>query len=314
MADANKGREILDARTQRKPKLRNAKEFAQAVHELHRTGMPSGDRTGWGNVDELYTVAPGQMTIVTGWPSSGKSEWLDAMLLNLSRQGWHFAMFSFENQPVEIHVSKMLEKVTGKPFRAGPNSRLSTDEVNEALDEIGQRFMFTDVTSGSISVEECLEAAAPYLKGHEKRGLVLDPWNELEHWIPSGMTETQYISHTLSMVRSWARLNQVHVWIVAHPAKIIRGHDGKLPVAKPDMIAGSQHWWNKADCCISIFRDFSQPDSKTIEVHVQKVRFKHVGHIGWTSLLYNVVNGRYSIPLQQVQKEADRYSRGGGDD
>lgn len=309
MANADKGREILDAGIERKPRLRSAREFSEAVHELHRKGMPAGDRTGWANVDELYTVAPGQMTIVTGWPSSGKSEWLDAMLMNLSRQGWRFAMFSFENQPVEIHVSKMLEKATGKPFRVGPHTRLTSDEVTEAIDEISQRFMFTDVTSGSISVQECLEAATPFLKQHEKRGIVIDPWNELEHWIPQGMTETQYISSTLSMVRSWARMNKIHVWIVAHPAKVIRGQDGKLPVAKPDMIAGSQHWWNKADCCISIFRDFTQPDIRQIEVHVQKVRFKHVGKIGMTTLLYNIVNGRYSIPLTQVQKDADRYSQ-----
>lgn len=314
MADAQKGAAILDAHIQRKPKLQSPLAHADAVKDLHVRGMPSGEKTGWANVDELYTVAVGQMTVVTGWPGSGKSEWLDALLLNLSKRSWKFAMFSFENQPVSLHVTKFIEKLADKPFGEGPRARVTPDEVTEYLDELAQSFAFTDVTSGTVSVKDCLDAAASWLSPHEKRGIVIDPWNELEHWRPTNLSETEYISQTLSMVRSWARINKTHVWIVAHPQKVPRPADGKLPIPKPDMISGSQHWWNKADACVTVYRDFNADDPKRVEIHVQKIRFKHIGRIGKADLLYDRVTGRYRVPLEQVQKDAGKYRRAFGDD
>lgn len=58
-------------------------------------------------------VVPGELTIVTGLPNSGKSEWLDALAVNLARQNnWNFALCSLENTPKE-HARKLMEKYTG---------------------------------------------------------------------------------------------------------------------------------------------------------------------------------------------------------
>jgi twinkle protein len=84
----------------------------------------------------------------------------------------------------------------------------------------------------------------------------------------------------------------VHVWIVAHPQKMKR-EDGKLPVPTPDMISGSQHWWNKADCAITVWRDLANFDSREVDVYVQKCRFKHIGRSGFVTLTYDRVTGRY---------------------
>ena len=44
-------------------------------------------------------MVPGELTIVTGVPNSGKSEWIDALLINLAlREQWTFAMCSMENK------------------------------------------------------------------------------------------------------------------------------------------------------------------------------------------------------------------------
>lgn len=44
-------------------------------------------------------IVPGELTIVTGIPNSGKSEWIDALLCNLSEnEGWSFAMCSMEKK------------------------------------------------------------------------------------------------------------------------------------------------------------------------------------------------------------------------
>ena len=47
----------------------------------------------------LGQVVPGELTVVTGVPNSGKSEWIDALLCNLNESvGWKFALCSMENK------------------------------------------------------------------------------------------------------------------------------------------------------------------------------------------------------------------------
>jgi twinkle protein len=59
------------------------------------------------------------------------------------------------------------------------------------------------------------------------------------------------------------------------------------------MISGSQHWWNKADCALTVWRDSEYPDSQEVDIHIQKVRFKHIGRPGMVTLRYDRVTGRY---------------------
>lgn len=298
MPDATKGAAYLDAEADKVPDIKSALDYRDRVSELWRRGLPPGDKTGWPGVDSLYTVCPGQLSIVTGWPGAGKSEWLDALMVNLTRQSWKFAICSFENLPVEIHIAKLMEKLAGRPFGAGPTARIAEDELTEYCDDLARNYRFITPKQGSISLRRVVETAEAYLLQDDglKRGLVVDPYNELEHWRPAGISETEYVSEQLSFVRNWARANNVHVWIVAHPQKVPR-ENGKLPRPRPDMISGSQHWWNKADCAITIWRDPEQPGSPAVDVIVQKIRFKHIGKPGVFTLNYEKVTGRYFEPL-----------------
>ena len=71
-----------------------------------------------------FQVAPGELTLVTGVPNSGKSEWLDALAVNLAaRHGWRFALCSLENDRLG-HLVKLLEKRVGRPFRDGAGGRV----------------------------------------------------------------------------------------------------------------------------------------------------------------------------------------------
>ena len=44
-------------------------------------------------------VVPGELTLITGVPNSGKSEWIDALLCNINEsRGWKFVLCSMENK------------------------------------------------------------------------------------------------------------------------------------------------------------------------------------------------------------------------
>jgi twinkle protein len=312
MASAEKGAAVLDRSAANRPRVFSPSERIGSVLDLWDRGLPPGEKTGWPSLDQFYTVVPGQLTIITGWPGSGKSEWLDALLVNLARRGWNFCVFSPENQPVDLHIAKFLEKLSGKPFGPGPTERISKDEVKKYGDELAQRFGFIEPPGdGSLTANEVIEAAEPMLRKFDKgmRGLVIDPWNELEHWRPANLSETEYVSKTLSFVRNWARRNGVHVWIVAHPQKV-RREDGKLPIPRPDMISGSQHWWNKADCAITVYRNIEELDKQDVQIIVQKVRFKHVGRPGLVELKWDRVTGRYNEPLRLATSRYRNASEG----
>lgn len=264
--------------------------YLATIGLYRRGGLPKGAATGWHGLDELYTVGPGQWTAVTGTPGSGKSEWLDALLVNLAERDdkWLFALYSPENYPTETHLVKLIEKRMRKPFGEGPSLRMTEQEAADAAAWVLGRFLWLD--TDLKTPDELISAATAY--GHGRRlGIVLDPWNTLEHQRGS-MSETDYVSFILTEVTKLARSTNAHVWLVVHPAKIPRNKDGTRPVPTPYDISGSAHWYNKADNVITVHRN--QADgSQDVEIHVQKVRFKHMGHPGLAILKYDKVVGRY---------------------
>jgi len=269
------------------------------VEDLYdRGGYPKGQSTGWPSVDANYTVAMNQWTLVTGNPNSGKSEWLDALMVNLARTGkWKFWIYSPENMPLALHHAKIIEKVIGKPFDPGPTERLTKQELIDAEEWMHGKFIFCKPdkpTIESILIEGIKEISS--VGTTWKTGIVLDPWNYLEHHRPSGLSETEYVSDTLSRVITHVREHYVHLWLVAHPAKQQPRKDGTYAVPTPRDISGSAHFWNKADNCITVWRD-QAAGNQDVEIHTQKVRWKHVGKIGTATLQYDRVTGRYREKL-----------------
>ena len=66
--------------------LYDASHFYEQLDEIYENGMGRGESTGYDNVDELYTVVAGQLTVVTGHPSSGKSEFIDQIMVNMAQE------------------------------------------------------------------------------------------------------------------------------------------------------------------------------------------------------------------------------------
>jgi len=285
-------------------------DLFERVQVLYREGLPPGDPSGWPSLTPFYTVAPNQCTVVTGIPGMGKSEWLDALMVHLAvNHEWVFAIYSPENHPTELHVSKLVEKYVGAPFRKGPTRRMDAERAEEATLWVLERFIFLEPAYRDY--QTLIESAVRYRCAGKKFGVVLDPWNTLEHLRPSNLSETEYISAALTNLTQWARAANLHLWIVAHPSKIYKGDDGKRSVPTPYDIAGSAHWYNKADNIICVHRDQAEGNA-VVQVWVQKVRFKHIGRVGGVDLHYDRITGRYSDPKAEAAAAAAyRAVRGG---
>lgn len=267
-------------------------DLASDVMSLYHDGLRGGACTGWVSVDQHYTVRPGELTIVTGVPSHGKSQFLDALVVNLAREhGWSVGLCSPENLPVSRHVAKLIEQYTGLPFREGPSQRLPPEELAPALEWLDHHVVFI-APEESLTVSALLQTGKSLVTRHGIRGLIIDPWNEFDHTRPNGHTETEHICTSLTQIRRFARAHGVHVWVVAHPQKLYRNADGNYPVPTPYDISGSAHWRNKADNCLTVWRDENDLE-QPVKVYIQKIRFREVGKVGVVDLQFDKTNGRY---------------------
>lgn len=269
-------------------------DLAPAVMAYYHTGRQRGFSTGWTNVDELFTVSPGEFTIVTGIPSHGKSEFMDALMVNMiGLHGHVFAICSPENRPTPIHLAKLAEKIEGLPFLPGPTIRMSPENVLHALDWLAPNLYIID-SPDPLSILEVLEKARALVLQKGITHLILDPWNEFDHTRPPGKSETEYISDSISQIKQFCLRTMVHVFLIAHPTKLLKDKDGKYPIPTPYDIAGSAHWRNKSDNAITVWRPKLDIDPHYSEIHFTKIRRKHNGHIGACALQWDPVCGRYS--------------------
>jgi twinkle protein len=269
------------------------RDLSDALATLYTEGLPSGLSPGWGALARLYTVRPGELTVVTGIPGHGKSTLLSAMMTNLAmQQGWTFAVCSPENLPLEHYAARLLTLYAGVPFGAGAIPRMTCEMFEQAKTWLDAHVSFLLPEEHSPTVAHLLELARTQVFRMGAKGVVIDPWNELDHSRTSHLQETEYISQALSQLRRFARQHQVHVWLVAHPTKLQKGNNGQYPVPTAYDIAGSAHWRNKADNILSVWRDVAASDHR-VQVHVQKIRFREVGRVGMVELVFDPLTGRF---------------------
>lgn len=304
--------------------LFNFKDFFPEIdsYYLGIHGDELGIPTGWKCMDGLYKVVPGELTIVTGVPNSGKSEWIDALLCNINDQcGWKFVLCSMENK-VRDHARKLLEKHIKKPFfdarYGGSVERMSQDEFEEGKEWLNETFHLIRCEDDCLpSIDWVLNLAKAAVLRHGVRGLVIDPYNELDHQRPSTQTETEYVSQILTKIKRFAQHHSCHVWFVAHPRQLHNWNG-----APPNMydISGSAHFINKCDNGIVIHRN-RDPDAgpvDVVQVCMKKVRNKVIGQIGDAFLTYDRVSGEYKeadkeivakVVKQQLLQKSTSYKR-----
>ena len=262
-------------------------------------GDERGVSSGWSDLDPHYRIVPGELTIVTGVPNSGKSEWIDALIVNLSEnERWRFCLCSMENQ-VRDHARKLLEKHVKKPFFDAPYGdgmpRMTREEMKRGQQWLDRNFFLIRCENDELpSVEWVLDIAKAAVLRHGIRGLVIDPYNELDHQRPSNMTETEYVSQMLTKIKRFAQHHDCHVWFVAHP-KQLQNWKGEAPGLYD--ISGSAHFVNKADNGIVVHRNSNADTGPLDQVNIliRKVRNKAAGKIGESILRYDRITGRYEM-------------------
>jgi len=268
-------------------------EIDAELNDLYDNGYPQGTKIGIDGFDELLQFTGGQFTTVTGIPNGGKSEFVDNILAkSVNNHYWKWGIVSFENAPASLHITKIMEKIAEKSFafRQNIDNRISRQEFELCKIIIKDHCFIMNINSVDVTLDGILEKALELVKRKGINGLLIDPWNYIEHKIPTGYTETQYISESLTKIKSFALQHQIHIIVIAHPTKMKKEQNGKYEVPNLYSISGSAHWFNKTDNGICVYRNF---DTGIVDIYVQKVRFSWLGRVDFCSFTYNLETRQY---------------------
>jgi twinkle protein len=260
------------------------------TRNLYEQGIQEGFRIDQKIIDDQITWETSRLAIITGIPASGKSEFVDYIVTKLNiKQGWKAAFFTPENYPLKFHYAKLFEKLIGKKFSQNKSSELEWDM---AYDYIRNNFFYI-LNEEDFTVKSILDSAKILIKTRGIKILVIDPYNKLEHKYTD--SETQYISRFLDQVIQFAKINDVLIFLVAHPKKMNKV-EGKIDVPSLYDISGSANFYNKTDYGITVHRKTNDENVMLDEMNVyfQKIKYKHLGKQGIISLNYDYETGRFN--------------------
>ena len=277
---------------------------ADDVYELHdfyndidayfESGLPQGKKLGISELDEKIRWMTSHLAVVTGSPTSGKSEFVDFVISKLNvLHGWKCAYYSQENSSIPIHFARIFSKFVGKKYKKGV--------ISIAEKETGENYINDNIfwvqPDFDINPDEILKKFEYLVKAKGVKMFVIDPFNRIEQGANYG-TQMQFIQKTLGKLISFCRKTDSLLFLVAHPTKLRKNEkNGKFPIATAYDISGSADFWNMPSYVISVRRE---QDDETLEfltygqVVISKAKVNEtMGDTGIWNFRYNINNGRY---------------------
>ncbi len=252
-------------------------DYKKDIYDMYDGKTQKPLSTGFGILDMIYKIQPATFHVVTGVPNHGKSNFLDQIAVNLNQMyGWKFAIFSPEHSTPQ-HIRRVVEKIAKKGFDIGSQNRMNKEELKNSLRILNNNFYFMENKDKIPNIEWILEKAKQSILKFGVKGVIIDPYSEINSTREGNKREDEHIRDIISKAKKFARTHEIVLWMVAHPSKLPRDN-GKINPPTLYDISGSAHWNNLSDVGIVIHRDF---DNQKTQVIVRKVREQGLyGNIG----------------------------------
>ena len=246
------------------------KDINEELEEFIYEGFKPGYQIGLNNFDSIFSTYTGQFITVTGVPSSGKSDFVDRMVVGYNlKYGWKTAFASPENKPTFLHVHKLIRKIGGWM----PSEKdIGTDRWNNIITTVNDNFYF--IENERYDLDEVLKKGAELVKRKGIKCLVIDPYNKVKMQGASNMSIPDATMEYLTRVEAFAKKYDVLVIIVAHPTKMHKKEDGTIDEPTMYSIKGGGEWYDASYHGLLVHRDYNK---KTVKVKVLKVKFQNLG-------------------------------------
>ena len=249
------------------------KDIEDEVTDFVKNGFKPGYQIGLPNFDDIFSTYTGQFITVTGIPSSGKSDFVDQMVVGYNANyGWKTAFASPENAPTYLHAHKLMRKTWGDmPTRAD----IGGAKWKEVSEHVNDNYFFIDMDK--YSLESVLRKGAELVKRKGIKCLVIDPFNKIRDIDCKTEDVNRYTMEYLTKIEMFCKKYDVLTFIVAHPTKMYKDSNGKIEEPTMYNIKGGGEWYDASYHGILVHRDY---DAKTVKAKVLKVKFQNLGENG----------------------------------
>ena len=248
-------------------------DIEDELKDFVNNGFKPGFQVGLPNFDKIFSTYTGQFITVTGIPSSGKSDFVDQMVVGYNNNyGWKTAFASPENHPTYLHAHKLMRKTWQDMPRP---SDIGGDKWNSVADHVNDNYFFIDMDR--YTLESVLRKGAELVKRKGIKCLVIDPFNKVRDVDCKTEDVNRYTMEYLTKIEIFAKKYDVLVFIVAHPTKMYKGQDGKIEEPTMYNIKGGGEWYDASYHGLLVHRDY---ENKTVKAKVLKVKFQNLGENG----------------------------------
>lgn len=285
--------------------LINYSSFYDSVVEVIKEGDRVGNEVSLKNFADVFRFKGTGILTTTGIPGHGKTEFVDAMLIDLARMYDESSLIIGFEQTPEEHLIKLARKMIG----ANITCETWWHEKNEGIFKDNYRFItdkikHIDIKEVGGKVESILMKSASWVqaersKGNNPRYVVIDPFNMLS--VQGKVSGHEKAEEILRQLTHFSHQMGVMVILVAHPFKMKKDEKtGEYDIPDFYSVKGSSAFFEMSYHGITIYRI-----NGMVLVRILKVKQNNLGDAGsdvW--FMYDKPSGRY-IPCDEEGIELD---------
>ena len=274
------------------------RDIEDELKDFVKNGFKPGFQVGLNNFDQIFSTYTGQFITVTGIPSSGKSDFVDQMVVGYNNNySWKTAFASPENQPTYLHAHKLMRKHW---MDMPAVDDIGGDKWEQVTEHVNDNYFFIDMDK--YNLESVLRKGAELVKRKGIKCLVIDPFNKVRDVNAHSDDVNRYTMDYLAKIESFCKKYDVLTFIVAHPTKMYKGQDGKIEEPTMYNIKGGGEWYDASYHGLLVHRDY---EAKTTKVKVLKVKFQNLGENGAEAhFTWEPRSGSF-VPLVSTEAEAE---------
>lgn len=295
-------RAVVQAHGPTKDKLNTAQTLIMAVAELRQQRAPrrvsealgdymatmeerfsSGDRirglrTHLAELDNrLGGLKDGNLIIVAGRPSMGKSAFTNTIAVNVAGDGHPVAIMSMEMTEVE-QIDRMIATLGHVPLDAvlaGDLSGDAGDKIQVGFGKLNELPIIID-EEGGLSVHEVMSKARQIKRKHGLKLLIVDALGLMDYDATRAVSELGAITRTF---KAFAKEMNVPIILLCQLSRKVEDRNDKRPIMSDLRDSGNIE--QDADVIIMLYRDEyyrpDTPDKGVAEVLIRKARQGRVG-------------------------------------
>jgi len=251
-------------------------------------------------MDENIRLFPGELCVMTGHTSHGKTNVLFGILGHLAQSGLKIGLASFEAEYWEDILPWFNNWLYGEAA--------DEETLQKAHGWMQSNFVFISHEIQPLKAPATIEWLIQQAQDAKGRFgidvLCVDPWNKLQHKRNYGENESEYIGRSLAELRNFAQAYYCITIMAAHPDKE-SGKEGIIPGGYN--ITGSANWANAPDHILTVYR----PDKAltTTFLNVDKARVRGSGKPGGKWFTFSTRTNRYSPCAEHMIPQTEKPKR-----